>query len=78
MKRIYLIGALGILGLLSATSCKKYDCVCSVTFYDGNGSYVSSTTESHTVKARGILRAVSKCSEYSEYSTNIDKSCSIN
>ncbi len=77
MKKIYLIAAFGIFGLLSTTSCKKFNCVCSVTYYDSNGSYVSSTTESHVVKSRGALRAQSKCNEYDEYSTNVEKSCSV-
>lgn len=75
MKKTYLIAAFGIFGLLSMTSCKKFTCVCDVTYYDSDGYYISSTTESHTVKARGIVRAQAKCIEYNEYTTNVDKSC---
>lgn len=60
------------MGLFGTTSCKKYTCTCSVSTYDSNGSYIS-TTESHTVKARGVLRAESKCAAYN----NSNSSCSV-
>lgn len=72
MKKLYFLSVIAIIGLFGTTSCKKYNCVCTVSSYDTNGNYYS-TTETHTVKARGILRAESQCATYS----NSNASCSI-
>lgn len=72
MKKLYFLSAIGFIGLFGTTSCKKYNCVCTISSYDSSGYYVS-TTETHTVKARGILRAESQCATYS----NSNASCSI-
>lgn len=72
MKKLYFLSVIGIIGLFGTTSCKKYSCNCTVSSYDSSGSYVT-TTETHIVKARGILRAESKCATYS----NSNSSCSV-
>ena len=72
MKKLYFLSILGIVGLFGTTSCKKYTCTCIVSSYDSSGYYVS-TTETHTVKARGVLRAESKCATYN----NSNSSCSV-
>ena len=57
MKKIFLFA----FAALALASCKKYDCVCETDYYDYNGYYLYTTTETHTVKERTALRAELEC-----------------
>ncbi len=56
--------------LFLMTSCRKFSCECTTTYYDNNGYYLSSKTEKHIVKAMTIFRASSKCVELESNDTD--------
>lgn len=62
---------------LAFASCKKYDCECTTDYYDANYSIISTTTETHTVKATGILKATEECNKYDANTVYSDTYCYI-
>lgn len=72
MKIKLLLGS--VIAIVALSSCRKYNCECSTEVYDADGYYVTSTYDTHQVKARTTLGAMSKCDEYD---TGVNTYCSI-